>query len=54
MKFPLLDLKAQYKTIEKELKQRVSEVLDSQIFILGAEVRALEEELKAYMNSELK
>ena len=45
MKFPLLDLKAQYKSIEKELKERVSEVLDSQMFILGAEVKALEEEL---------
>jgi dTDP-4-amino-4,6-dideoxygalactose transaminase len=49
MKFPLLDLKAQYKSIEKELKERVLEVLDSQIFILGSEVKALEEELSAYL-----
>ncbi len=48
MKFPLLDLKAQYKSIEKELKERVIEVLDSQIFILGSEVKSLEEELSAY------
>lgn len=51
MKFPLLDLKAQYESIEKELKERVSEVLDSQIFILGAEVKALEEELSAYVGA---
>lgn len=52
MKFPLLDLKAQYKSIEKELKERVSEVLDSQMFILGAEVKALEEELSAYVGAQ--
>jgi dTDP-4-amino-4,6-dideoxygalactose transaminase len=52
MKFPLLDLKAQYKSIEKELKERVSEVLDSQMFILGAEVKALEEELSEYMGAQ--
>ena len=52
MKFPLLDLKAQYKSIEMELKERVSEVLDSQMFILGAEVRALEEELSIYVGAE--
>lgn len=51
MKFPLLDLKAQYRSIEKELKARVSEVLDSQMFILGAEVKALEEELSAYVGA---
>jgi dTDP-4-amino-4,6-dideoxygalactose transaminase len=51
MKFPLLDLKAQYKNIDKELKERVSEVLDSQMFILGAEVRALEEELSTYVGA---
>ena len=52
MKFPLLDLKAQYKTIAKELKERVSEVLDSQMFILGNEVRALEEELCDYVGAQ--
>ena len=51
MKFPLLDLKAQYKSIETELKARVSEVLDSQMFILGAEVKALEEELSDYVGA---
>lgn len=49
MRFPLLDLKAQYKSIEKDLKERVSDVLDSQMFILGAEVKALEEELSSYV-----
>jgi dTDP-4-amino-4,6-dideoxygalactose transaminase len=51
MKFPLLDLKAQYKSIEKELKERISEVLDSQMFILGYEVKALEEELSSYLGA---
>ncbi len=51
MKFPLLDLKAQYKSIEMELKARVSEILDSQVFILGAEVKALEEDLSIYIGA---
>jgi dTDP-4-amino-4,6-dideoxygalactose transaminase len=43
MKVPLLDLKAQYQTIRDEIKEAVDEVLESQHFILGPKVEALEE-----------
>jgi dTDP-4-amino-4,6-dideoxygalactose transaminase len=43
MKVPLLDLKAQYATIKNEVLAAVSEVLDSQICILGPKVAELEQ-----------
>ncbi len=43
---PFLDLKAQYAQIKAEVKEAVARVLESQQFILGPEVAALEEELK--------
>lgn len=43
MRVPLLDLKAQYVTIREEVREAVDRVLESQQFILGAEVTALEE-----------
>ena len=45
---PLLDLKAQYQTIQDELQAALSRVVESQYFILGPEVKALEEEVAAY------
>lgn len=45
MNLPILDLKAQYQAIKEEINQKVSEVLSSQSFILGAEVEALEKEI---------
>lgn len=45
---PLLDLKAQYATIREEVNAAVLRVLESQHFILGPEVEALEEEVAAY------
>ncbi len=48
MSIPILDLKAQYETIKDEVNQKVLAVLDSQNFILGAEVKALENEIAAY------
>ncbi len=50
MTVPLLDLKAQYRSLRSEILQALEEVLDSQRFILGPKVRALEEQLKAYLN----
>lgn len=47
-KIPLLDLKAQYETIKDELAVAVSGVLESQRFILGPEVEALEHEIADY------
>jgi dTDP-4-amino-4,6-dideoxygalactose transaminase len=48
MKIPLLDLKAQYQTIRDEIKEAVDEVLESQHFILGPKVEALEEAVAPY------
>jgi len=48
MKIPLLDLKAQYQTIRDEIKEAVEEVLESQHFILGPKVEALEEAVAPY------
>lgn len=45
---PLLDLQAQYQTIRSEVRAAVDRVLESQHFILGPEVEALESELAAY------
>src|ERR1700675_3389609 len=43
--FPFLDLTAQYASIREEILEAVHRVLDSQQFILGAEVEALEKEV---------
>ncbi|OQY49054.1 MAG: transcriptional regulator [Desulfobacteraceae bacterium 4572_87] len=48
MKIPLLDLNAQLKTIETEIKKAVIEVIDSTRYIMGPEVEALENEIAAY------
>jgi len=48
MKIPLLDLKAQYQTIKKDVDKALARVVDSQYFILSQEVSALEEEIAGY------
>ncbi len=48
MPVPLLDLKAQYATIRDEVRGAVDAVFESQRFILGPEVEALEQEVAAY------
>lgn len=48
MQVPLLDLKRQHEELRDELREAVGRVLDSQQFILGEDVRRLEEELAAY------
>src|SRR5918998_529918 len=45
---PLLDLQAQYATIRGEISEAINRVCESQHFILGPEVEALEEEVSAY------
>jgi len=49
---PLLDLKAQYATIRDEVQLAINRVLESQHFILGPEVQALEEEIATYSHSQ--
>jgi dTDP-4-amino-4,6-dideoxygalactose transaminase len=45
---PILDLKAQYASIKVEINTAIERVLESQQFILGPEVEALEKELADY------
>ena len=46
---PLLDLQAQYRPLRDELLTAIARVCDSQRFIMGPEVEALERELAAYL-----
>jgi dTDP-4-amino-4,6-dideoxygalactose transaminase len=48
MKVPLLDLRAQYRTIEEEIRKALQEVVEEQYFILGPKVADLEEKIAAY------
>lgn len=45
---PLLDLKSQYASIRKEIREAVDRVCESQVFIGGPEVEACEREVAAY------
>ena len=45
---PLLDLKAQYATIRREIREAIDRVCETQQFIMGPEVKALEEEVGAF------
>ncbi len=48
MKVPLLDLKAQYKTIKDEILDVTAGIFESQYFILGPHVEKLEKEIAEY------
>lgn len=50
MKVPLLDLKAQYNSLKKELDDALIRIAESQYFILGPEVEKLEENCQKYLN----
>jgi len=45
---PLLDLKAQHKTIRSEILAELTRVVDSQRFILGEDVKRFEADIAAY------
>src|SRR5712691_5554765 len=47
MKVPLLDLQAQYRPLREEILAAITRVCDSQRFIMGPEIEALESELSA-------
>lgn len=51
MHVPLLDLKPQYQTIKDEIAAVVAEIFESQHFILGPHVTALEQEIARYCNA---
>src|SRR5688572_804184 len=48
MKIPFLDLQAQYSMIREEVRTAMDRVCDSQYFILGPEVAALEKSVAAF------
>jgi len=48
MQVPLLDLRAQYERVGKEVSRAVEKVLQSGHYILGPNVQALEKEIAAY------
>ena len=45
---PMIDLKQQYQSIYDEIQRAIDRVLDTQFFILGPEVEALEREIADY------
>ncbi len=49
MKIPVLDLKPQYRAHKEEMSEAIARVLESGQFILGPDVRLLEEEVAAYL-----
>ena len=51
MDVPLLDLSAQLKTIEKEVKAVVNDVIDSTRYIMGPKVVTLEEQIAEYVGA---
>ncbi|HSO76090.1 MAG TPA: DegT/DnrJ/EryC1/StrS family aminotransferase [Blastocatellia bacterium] len=51
MQIPLVDLKAQYATIKKEIDSSIQRVLDNASFILGSEVAAFEEAFAAFVGA---
>jgi dTDP-4-amino-4,6-dideoxygalactose transaminase len=48
MQVPLVDLKVQYQTIQREIQAAINTVLESQHFILGPEVESLEVAIAQY------
>jgi dTDP-4-amino-4,6-dideoxygalactose transaminase len=45
---PLVDLKAQYATIQPAIDQAIARILDTTAFVMGADVRAFEDEFAAF------
>lgn len=48
MKVPLLDLKAQYRSVRADVEKAVAQVFEDQNFIMGKQVQACEEAVAAY------
>lgn len=51
MKVPLLDLRAQHESLRGELLAAIQRVMDTQQFVLGPDVHALEEEIARYIRA---
>src|SRR5438034_751727 len=51
MKIPLVDLKAQFDPLRDQMRTAIDHVMDTQQFVLGAEVKSLEDEIAQYSNT---
>jgi dTDP-4-amino-4,6-dideoxygalactose transaminase len=51
VRIPLVDVRAQYAPLLVELKERIGEVIDSGVFVLGPNVKAFEAEAAAYLGA---
>jgi dTDP-4-amino-4,6-dideoxygalactose transaminase len=51
MQVPLLDLRSQYAKLKPAVQSAISELCDTQFFVLGPKVEALEEQIAAYSQS---
>lgn len=51
MKVPLVDLKAQYHSLKREIDEAIQRVIASGQYILGPEVKAFEEEMGSYLGA---
>ena len=49
-KIPIVDLRAQYDHLRREVRQAIDEVLENQQFILGPAVSRLEKRLATYLH----
>ncbi len=52
MQVPILDLKAQYEAIKEEVRSAIDSVLEKQHFILGPQVKSLEQEVAKFCGSQ--
>lgn len=48
-KIPLVDLRAQYRALENEIRRGLDEVLENQLFVLGPAVAGFEGQIAAYL-----
>jgi len=48
MSIPFIDLKAQYKALQPQVQERINRVLEHGQYIMGPEVKELEDKLQAY------
>ncbi len=51
MQVPLLDFKKQYQGLKEEILKEISDICDSQQFVLGSKVQKLEDEISEYCGS---
>jgi dTDP-4-amino-4,6-dideoxygalactose transaminase len=51
MRIPLISLKDQFEPLREQMRAAIERVMDTQQFVLGAEVKSLEEEIARYSNT---